>query len=92
MDIRIKITPVSLINPLSVSPVGLVIVAYSVIPGDSQAAIFSRQRAQQGKFYEVGDVARILVAHYVENDEPHPQLFVECGLMKLKAWRISVSS
>jgi hypothetical protein len=30
--------------------------------------------------------------NYVEKLDPQPQLLVEWGLMKLKAWRISVSS
>jgi hypothetical protein len=29
---------------------------------------------------------------YVENDEPQPQDLVEWGLMKLKPWRMRVSS
>jgi len=38
------------------------------------------------------DSWRYVSVTYVEKLEPQPQLLVECGLMKLKPWRIRVSS
>jgi len=45
-----------------------------------------------GSAVGIEDGVRVCVEHYAEKEEPQPHDLVECGLMKLKPWRMSVSS
>jgi len=57
------------------------------VPHDQQAAL-----TDWGSTVCIGNLRRAGGVHYAEKDDPQPQDRLEFGLMKLKPWRMSVSS